>query len=295
MPLNSMTGFGRSDGRHGQHSWAWEIRTVNGRGLEIRLRLPSGYDPLEQRVRELCKSHLTRGNCTIALSTQRDTSEVAARLNEGMFRQVAKAAEMAQEIANVAPPTLDGLLSLRGVIEMVEEEESEAETKARLDAVLASFETTVEAVQRARGEEGGHLAEVIAALLSEIETLVEQIERAPARTPEAISNRLREQIAKLLEEASSLDEQRLHQEAVLLAAKADVEEEIARLKAHIAAARDLLDAADPVGRRFEFLAQEFNREANTICSKSNDTEITQAGLALKAAIDRLREQVQNIE
>ena len=295
MPLNSMTGFGRSDGRHDQYSWAWEIRTVNGRGLEIRLRLPSGYDSLEQRVRELCKSHLTRGNCTIALSTQRDTSEVAARLNEDMFRQVAEAAEKAREIANVAPPTLDGLLSLRGVIEMVEEEESEAETKARLDAVLASFEAAVEAVQRARGEEGGHLADVIAALLSEIETLVEQIERAPARTPEAISNRLREQIAKLLEDGSSLDEQRLHQEAVLLAAKADVEEELARLKAHIAAARDLLVAAEPVGRRFEFLAQEFNREANTICSKSNDTEITQAGLALKAAIDRLREQVQNIE
>ena len=295
MPLNSMTGFGRSDGRHGQYSWAWEIRTVNGRGLEIRLRLPSGYDSLEQRVRESCKSHLTRGNCTIALSLKRDTSEVAARLNEDMFRQVADAAEKAQQIANAGPPTLDGLLSLRGVIEMVEEEESEAETKARLDAVLESFEAAIEAVQRTRGEEGGHLASAIAALLSEIDDLVGLIEHAPARTPDAISKRLREQIAKLLEDSSGLDEQRLHQEAVLLAAKADVEEEIARLRAHIAAARDLLAATEPVGRRFEFLAQEFNREANTICSKSNDTEITQNGLALKAAIDRLREQVQNIE
>ncbi|MDA7946683.1 MAG: YicC family protein [Hyphomicrobiaceae bacterium] len=295
MSLNSMTGFSRSDGRHGQYSWAWEIRTVNGRGLDIRLRLPPGYDPLEQRVREACKAQLTRGNCTIALSLQRDASDVVARLNETMFRQVAEAAEKAREIADVAPPALDGLLSLRGVIEMVEEEEGEAETEARLEAVFVSFEAALEALRQARGEEGRHLAEVIGALVSEIEMLVGQIEQAPARTPEAIANRLREQVSRLLEEASSFDEQRLHQEAVLLAAKADVEEEIARLRAHVAAARDLLDAKEPVGRRFEFLAQEFNREANTICSKSNDTEITQAGLALKAAIDRLREQVQNIE
>ena len=153
----------------------------------------------------------------------------------------------------------------------------------------------MDGVRQARCDEGSHLAAAIGALLTEVETLVETIERAPARTPEAIAKRLREQVARLLEEASSLDEQRLHQEAVLLAAKADVEEEIARLKAHIAAARDLLSADEPVGRRFEFLTQEFNREANTICSKSNDTEITQAGLALKAAIDRLREQAQNIE
>ncbi len=295
MPLKSMTGFGRSDGRHGQYGWAWEIRTVNGRGLDIRLRLPPGHDRLEQPIREACKSRLARGNCNITLTMQRDTSEVVARLNENMFRQVADAAEKAREIANVAPPTLDGLLSMRGVVELVEDEESEAETQARLDAVLSSFEAAVDGVRQARCDEGSHLAAAIEALLTEVETLVETIERAPARTPEAIAKRLREQVARLLEEASSLDEQRLHQEAVLLAAKADVEEEIARLKAHIAAARDLLSADEPVGRRFEFLTQEFNREANTICSKSNDTEITQAGLALKAAIDRLREQAQNIE
>ncbi len=295
MPLMSMTGFGRSDGRHGQYSWTWEIRTVNGRGLDIRLRLPPGHDTLEQPIREACKSRLARGNCTLALTMQRDTSDVVARLNEGMFRQVADAAERAREIANVAPPTLDGLLAMRGVIELVEDEEGEAEMQARLDAVLSSFEMAVDAVKQARRDEGGHLGVAIEALLTEIETLVATIERAPARAPEAIGKRLREQVAKLMEEPSGLDEQRLHQEAVLLAAKADVEEEIARLKAHIAAARDLLKAEEPVGRRFEFLAQEFNREANTICSKSNDTEITQAGLALKAAIDRLREQVQNIE
>ena len=295
MTLKSMTGFARGDGNFGLHTWAWEIRTVNGRGLDIRMRLPPGHDALEPLVREACKSRLARGNCSIALTTQRDTSEVVVRLNENMFRQVAEAVARAQEMADVAPPTLDGLLSLRGMIEMAEDEESEAETKSRLDAILESFKGTLDALGLARGQEGGHLAVAIEMLLAEIETLVGAIESAPARTPEAIGKRLREQVAKLLDENSSLDEQRLHQEAVLLAAKADVEEELARLKAHLSAARDLLKTPEPVGRRFEFLAQEFNREANTICSKSNDTGITQAGLALKAAIDRLREQVQNIE
>ncbi len=295
MTLKSMTGFARSDGHHDLHSWAWEIRTVNGRGLDIRLRLPSGYDAIEQPVREACKKRLARGNCSVTLAMQRDTSNVVARLNEDMFRQVADAAAKASGMVDAAPPTLDGLLSLRGVIEMGEVEESEAEAQARSDAVLQSFTSALDAVVLAREDEGKHLAAVIVALLQEIESLVIRIENAPARTPEAIASKLHEQVAKLLGEDSSFDEQRLHQEAVLLAAKVDVEEELARLKAHIAAANQLLESDEPVGRRFEFLSQEFNREANTICSKSNDTEITQAGLALKAAIDRLREQVQNIE
>lgn len=295
MTLKSMTGFARSDGRHGPHSWHWEVRTVNGRGLDVRLRMPAGYDSIEQAVRDTCKKRLARGNCSLTLTVQRDSGETAARLNEDVFKQVVRAAEQAQGLVDAAPPTLDGLLSMRGVIEFTEAEEDESEQKARADAVLADFGHVVDNLIEARMAEGQHLAKEVSAQVDEVEGLVGTIEKSPSREPEAISKRLQEQITRLLGETSQLDEQRLHQEAVFLAAKADVEEELARLKAHVAAARDLLESTQPVGRKFDFLTQEFNREANTICSKSNAPDITTAGLALKAVIDRMREQVQNIE
>lgn len=295
MALKSMTGFARSDGRLALHSWHWEARAVNGRGLDVRLRLPAGYESIEQAVRDTCKKRLARGNCSLTLSVQRDTGQTAARLNEDVFRQVVQAAEQARSLVDAAPSTLDGLLSMRGVIEFTETEEDESELKARLDAVLADFSSVLDSLIEARITEGEHLAKEISGQVDDVEKLVQTIEKSPSRTPDAIRKRLGEQIAQLLGETSQLDEQRLHQEAVLLAAKADVEEELARLKAHVAAARDLLESAEPVGRKFDFLTQEFNREANTICSKSNAPDITTAGLELKAVIDRIREQVQNIE
>lgn len=295
MALKSMTGFARSDGHYGPVSWHWEMRTVNGRGLDIRLRLPQGYEELEFPVRDICKKRLGRGNCTATLNVTRETGVAAARLKEEVFKQIVEAAERAQKLSKMAPPTLDGLLAMRGVIEFAEEEEDETEVQARLDAILTDFGNVLDGIEAAREGEGAHLAKEIGALVSEVEELVASIEKSPARSPEAIAAKLQEQLARLLNEAPQLDEQRVYQEAVLLAAKADVEEEIARLKAHVSAARDLLKSQGPVGRKLEFLTQEFNREANTICSKSNDTAITQAGLALKAAIDRMREQVQNIE
>lgn len=295
MNVRSMTGFGRCDGHRGAYSWHWEMRTVNGRSLDVRLRLPQGLEGLEQPVRDACKKKLARGNCTISLSVTHESGAVSARLNEDMFRQVMKASERAAKIADAPSPSLDGLLSMRGVIEFTDEDEEEEEREARFAEMLRDFGHVLDAVSDCRSEEGSHLAGEIKKLLSEIEELVTAIETAPARTPEAIATRLREQLDRLFKEAPSIDEQRLFQEAAMLAAKADVEEEIARLKAHVAAAKELLSGEEPIGRKFEFLTQEFNREANTICSKSNDASITQSGLALKAAIDRMREQVQNIE
>jgi len=295
MSINSMTGFGRDDGHDDHCSWHWEMRCVNGRGLDVRTRLPQGFESLETPVREACKARLGRGNCSIALTVTRESSTTGVRLNEDMFRQVAEIAQRAAEIANSPPPGLDGLLAMRGVIEFAEEEESEEKLEQRLVAIMASFNAVLDDVTRSRAEEGQRLSLELAALLKEIAELVESIESSPARKPEAIATRLREQLARIFEEAPSLDEDRVYQEAALIAAKVDVEEEVARLKAHIAAASDLLKSGEPVGRKFEFLTQEFNREANTICSKSNDTDITRSGLALKAAIDRMREQVQNIE
>lgn len=295
MGLNSMTGFGRSDGHHGTCSWHWEMRTVNGRGLDVRLRLPQGFEALEAPVREACKKRLSRGNCNITLTVSFESGEYNVRLNEEVFQQVRAVAEKAAKIMDAPAPGLEGLLSMRGVIDYAENDEDEAEQKARLVAIQDSFATVLDAVVTTRTEEGAHLANEISSLLGDVEGLVGEIENSPARTPEAIGKRLREQLDRLFVESAQLDEQRVFQEAALLAAKADVEEEIARLKAHIAAARELLNGSEPAGRKLEFLTQEFNREANTICSKSNDTAITQAGLALKAAIDRMREQVQNIE
>ncbi len=295
MTLKSMTGFARSDGSHGMHSWHWEARAVNGRGLDIRLRLPSGYESIEQAVRDTCKKRLARGNCSVTLTVRRDSGETAARLNEDVFRQVVQAAEKARALVDAEAPTLDGLLSMRGVIEFTEAEEDEAELKARQDAVLADFSNVLDFLIEARVAEGEHLSREISGQVDEVANLVAAIEKSPSRTSEAISKKLQEQIKQLLGETSQLDEQRLHQEAVLLAAKADVEEELARLNAHVSAARDLLISTEPVGRKFDFLTQEFNREANTICSKSNAPDITTAGLELKAIIDRIREQVQNIE
>lgn len=295
MTIKSMTGFSRCDGGTGSLGWHWEMRTVNGRGLDLRLRLPPGHEALEQPVREACKQHLARGNCSITLTVKQEGGATRIALNEEAFRQAAEAARKAGAMSDAAPASLDGLLAIRGVIEFSDAAPDGTETGDLHAAMLADFETVLQEVVAARSAEGEHLQEVIAALIDEIEQLTTRIEKAPARWPEAIRARLKEQVDRLLEDSSQLDEQRLHQEAALLAARADVQEEIERLNAHTASAREMLKAAEPVGRRLEFLAQEFNREANTICSKSNDTEISQTGLALKAAIDRLREQVQNIE
>jgi uncharacterized protein (TIGR00255 family) len=295
MTLKSMTGFARADGTHGDTAWHWEVRSVNGRNLDLRLRLPSGFDALEIKARGLAQEKLARGNCTISLWVKRESGQTEIKLNETALRQAQAVAERAQDLTGLKPARLDTLLGMRGVVETVEGEESEEAQAAFMHALIASLAVALDQLVSARAGEGERLQTVIEKQLAVIGRLIERAASASARQPEAIVQRLGEQIARLTEPGSNLDPDRLHQEALLLAAKADIQEELDRLRAHVAAANELIHSRQPAGRKFEFLGQEFNREANTICSKASDIEISRAGLELKTVIDQLREQVQNIE
>jgi uncharacterized protein (TIGR00255 family) len=296
VTLKSMTGFARADGAAGVTSWHWEVRSVNGRGLDLRLRVPSGLEALEQRIRDAVARRIARGNVTVNLNVRRAEGATEIRLNEAALRDVMAAIDTLRKAApTIAEPRADGVLGIRGVLEAVEREESEAEIEARNTAMLASLEAGLDALVEARSDEGRRLETIVRQQLATIERLVAAIEASPARSTEMVRQKLKEQVDRLLDASTGLDPVRLHQEAAIMAARADVEEELKRLGAHIAAARDLLGSAEPAGRRLDFLAQEFNREANTLCSKSNDAEMTRAGLEIKAVIDQMREQVQNIE
>lgn len=296
MTIKSMTGFARAEGAHEGSSWHWEVRSVNGRGLDLRLRLPGGSEYLEPRVREHVGRHITRGSLNITLSVERSAAVSEIRLNEHALAQVVAAAARVRTLTDAAPPRVDGLIGVKGVLDISEPHEDPDQATARSDAMLKSLEGALVALVAARAGEGNRLAIVLRGHLDEIERLVGVVKISPARTPEAIEARLKEQVRRLVDAGgSTFDPTRLHQEAVLLATRADVEEELQRLTSHIGAARELLSEPTAVGRKLDFLTQEFNREANTLCSKSNDIDITRAGLALKTVIDQFREQVQNIE
>lgn len=295
MAIKSMTGFARADGAVGNVSWHWEVRSVNGRGLDIRLRVPPGFEGLEPRIREILGKRIARGSLTVNLGVRRAHGQAQIQLNEIALKQVLDALDRLRQAVPVGPPSAEALLGIKGVLELVEPEESDAEAAARAEAMLTNLGEALDGMVRARAEEGRRLQAVVSDQLATIEKLVAAVERLPARAPEAIRQRLIEQVERLMETGATLDEGRLYQEAALLATRADAEEEIKRLTAHISAARELLQSHEPAGRRLDFLAQEFNREANTLCSKSNDVDTTRAGLELKAVIDQMREQVQNIE
>ena len=295
MTIKSMTGFAGSDGSLGSVSWHWEIRSVNGRGLDLRLRLPPGYEALEARIREAVSKRIARGSLTVNLNVKRSEGETRLKLNEAALAQVLTALDSLAQRLETAPPRPEALLGIKGVLEMVEPEDSEAEVEARNAAMLAGLSEALDGIVRAREAEGWHLSAIVLEQVAAIERLIERVTRSPSRTPEAIRQRLQEQVGRLMEAGAPLDEGRLYQEAAMLATRVDVEEELKRLGAHVASARELIASREPAGRRLDFLAQEFNREANTLCSKSNDPETTRAGLELKAVIDQMREQVQNIE
>jgi uncharacterized protein (TIGR00255 family) len=296
MPVKSMTGFGRATGQDGDAFWSWEIRTVNNRGLDVRLRLPAGLEGLEPRLREALGKQIKRGSCTAGLALNAPALTGAFRLNEGMLLRLAELAERARDLTGRAKPVpLAALLGMKGVIEFAETLPAETAPSPLADALFASFERALSEAISIRRAEGERLRAVLSEKLAEIECLTREAEGSPERSPEAIAARLRLQIQRLLSESAGFDEARLHQEAVLIATKADIEEELQRLHAHVAAARELLEEAGPVGRRLEFLAQEFQREANTLCAKANAPELTRIGLRLKTAIDQIREQVQNVE
>ena len=295
MSLASMTGFARSHGATGTHAWAWELKSVNGKGLDLRLRLPPGWDSIEPAVRAAASRALARGNVTATLTVAREGVAPTLRVNEEALAAVLAAIGRIAERVDAAPASLDGILGLKGVVEVVEAEESDSERSKAEAVVVKGFETALADLVTARQSEGAALEQILSDRVAAIATLVHQAESSPGRKPEAIRARLAEQVKALLETDVKFDADRLHQEAALLAAKADAREEIDRLKTHVTAARGLLKNGGAVGRRLDFLAQEFNREANTLCAKANDGVLSAVGLELKAVVDQFREQVQNLE
>jgi len=294
MNLQSMTGFARASREDDVASVTWELRSVNGRGLEARLRLAPGYERLEQPARAVLQKQFSRGNIQASLTINR--SDVVRRpvIDEQLLRELAAIAKDLHEKHGAGPATSDGLLALRGVLEMPDHEEDE-ETRQKLDAlILATLEEAAGALAMARRGEGAALRDVLLGHIDTIEVLTKKAEQDPAREAANIRARLETQLRPLLD-ISSMDEARLYQEAAILATKADIREEIDRLLTHVASARSLLKGDGPVGRKLDFLAQEFNREANTLCSKSNAATITAVSLELKVAVDQFREQIQNLE
>jgi uncharacterized protein (TIGR00255 family) len=296
-----MTGFARSEGEADGISWIWEVRSVNGRSLELRLRLPPGFEPLEPPLRAALAQRCRRGNIAATLSVTR-LSPPAIRINRAILAQiVALSRELAAEIAaetagtiSVAPPRLDGLIGMRGVIETVEEDPEEI-VEARRAAVLASWSVALDRLAAARNQEGARLAALLTDQRAGLAALVESAAASAAAQPVAIRARLEALLGELSGLAAGIPEERVAQELAMLVTRADVREELDRLRAHIAQAGELLDRGDAIGRQLDFLCQELNREANTLCSKSADIELTRIGLSLKAAIEQFREQVQNLE
>jgi uncharacterized protein (TIGR00255 family) len=295
MALSSMTGFARSHGVCGSYAWAWEIKSVNGKGLDLRLRLPSGFDAVEVPARARIAEVLARGSIQANLAVERSGATPSVHINSAVLDAVLAALRQIKSRVDATPPSLDGLLAIKGVMEISDTEESEEEKREAEAAVTKGFSDAVAALAEMRRQEGSALKGVLTARLSEIAALADRADKLPARQPEAIRARLAEQVAALLEQSERFDADRLHQEAILLATKADVREELDRLAAHVAQARNLIEQGGPVGRRLDFLAQELNREANTLCAKANDVELTNIGLELKATVEQYREQVQNVE
>jgi uncharacterized protein (TIGR00255 family) len=295
MTLQSMTGFARVEGTSGRSRWAWELRSVNGKGLDLRLRLPPGLEALEADVRRLAGEAFSRGNLQIGLATSISEAQVEAVVNQGALAAVLALRDQLSGIVDPAPLKLDTLLAVRGIVDFREAEESEAERAARDNAVKAGLAEAIRCLADMRRKEGAALAEVLLGQVARIEALTQTVEADPSRSVAMIAERLSAQVAVLMQGTTALDRDRLHQEAALLATKADLREEVDRLKAHVAAARELIAEGGPIGRKLDFLAQEFNRESNTICSKSNAAAVTAAGIELKVVIDQFREQVQNLE
>ncbi|WP_262029916.1 YicC/YloC family endoribonuclease [Microvirga sp. Mcv34] len=295
MSIASMTGFAREAGVTGSYQWAWELKTVNGRGLEVRVRTPSGLDAIGEEARGQILKALTRGQGQLNLALSKASSAAKLRVNQDVLQSLLAAIGGLSLPANVQPASLDGLLSVRGVVELDDDAADPLQDEELVAALRAGIGSLIEALKTVRLKEGQALAVVLGQQLDMISRLVDEAEAAPARQPDAIRARLEAQIAELLDGKTSLEPARLHQEAVLIAARADIREELDRLRAHVDAARGLVQEGGSVGRRLDFLAQEFGREANTLCAKANDVSLSRIGLELKAVIEQFREQVQNVE
>ena len=296
LSINSMTGFSSGAGTYDAWSWSWELKSVNAKGLDIRFRVPMGFDGFEPLVRARLSKMFSRGNITVGLALKRTDSGAGYRINAGHLQNLMDAAKRLQtEMPEAAPPTVDGMLALRGVIEPEDEDVDDDVRQSLEDALLKSLFNAAEALHDARAEEGGKLLAVLSGFVSALDELCIQASGAAETQGDFIKEKLKEQLLAILQDAPTLDANRLEQEVALLMSEADIREELDRLTAHITSVTDLLNAGGAVGRRLDFLCQELNREANTICSKARETALTRIGLDMKATIEQFREQVQNIE
>ncbi len=295
--LESMTGYASQKGDALGHSWTWDLRSVNAKGLDLRLRVPDWIEGLEPTLRGALSKALSRGSVNLSLRIQRDEEESALSVNAGQLAAVLNAIKAAETKAteeglSLAPSKASDVLAIRGVLETTSEE---TDTKALLNALMAEVPALLESFKAMRQKEGQALHTVLLDQLTQIEALTAQAgELAEARRAESAET-LRSNLARVLENAEGADETRVAQELAMLAVKADVMEELDRLRAHVSAARELIATGSPIGRKLDFLMQEFNREANTLCSKAQSVDLTRIGLDLKAVIDQMREQVQNVE
>ncbi len=295
--IQSMTGFAAGQGNAQGYSWSWELRSVNAKGLDLRLRVPDWIDGLEPALRAILAKSLGRGSVSLSLRVTREESATTAQINQDVLAQMLGAiAQIEQQAAaagvDLVPARASDLLNQRGVLEQATDE---GDTKALSKALQDSFGPLVTAFLEMRAREGQSLQKILDDQLTEIADLVTQAMNVLEDRRADMAQALRDSLARVLENSDGIDEQRLTQELALIAVKSDVTEEIDRLRAHVDAARELLQETKPVGRKMDFLMQEFNREANTLCSKSQSSGLTRIGLELKTVIDQMREQVQNVE
>jgi uncharacterized protein (TIGR00255 family) len=295
--IRSMTGFASASGARAPHSWGWEIRSVNGKGLDLRLRVPDWIDGLEAGLRKQLGDAVTRGNVTCNLRVTREETGGALSVNEVQLETVLRALHRIEQTAmdagiSLAPSKATDIVTMRGVLEQTQTEDDAAALAA---ALLGEFPAVLSDFNAMRAAEGAALTDLLTTQLAEVETLTAQAATLADARKDDMAQTLRRNLARVLVNSDGVDADRLAQELALIAVKSDVTEEIDRLGAHVAAARDLLAQGGPVGRKLDFLMQEFNREANTLCSKAQNTDLTRVGLALKATIDQMREQVQNVE
>jgi uncharacterized protein (TIGR00255 family) len=295
MAISSMTGFARAQGVSGAYAWSWELKSVNAKGFDIRFRLPAGWDAVEVAARQCAAEKLSRGTVYCNLTAERKGVVPTVKINEPVLNAVIASLQQLTGKIEAAAPTLDGILSIKGVMEVSEEDERDEDRQAAEAAIIAGFNAALADLVAMRRHEGDALGTILNARLAEISALAQRAEAAPGRKPEAIKARLSEQIETLLDASQRFDCDRLYQEAIMLASKADVREELDRLAAHVGQAQKLLRDGGPAGRRLDFLAQELNRECNTLTAKANDVELTNIGLELKSVVEQFREQVQNLE
>ena len=291
--LSSMTGYARGDGETAGVGWLWELKTVNARGFELRLRVPAGFDALETVARARIAARISRGTVQASLGLQRSLATQTIRINRSNLEALISALAEIEIPGGIRPASLDGLLAVPGVVEQADR--MERDDGVMTTAMMAGLDMALDRCIAMRHQEGRGIGAVLRERLDAIARLTEDADHAPSRQPDAIRRRLGQRLSLLTAEIPLLDETRLYQEAILMAAKADIREELDRLLLHRAAAAALLDQGGAVGRRLDFLAQELSREAGTLCAKSNDGELTRIGLDLRIQIEQFREQVQNLE